>query len=123
MGILAEDMPNMFMVLGPHQPFENVPRSIDNAVDTVMELLQGCEDNGRTYVEATPEACAQWTEHVHKCSEGLLANEVDSWLTGVNTNVQGKSVRNVARYTGSAIDYRKRCKELQAGGWPGLTFI
>lgn len=87
-----------------------------------MELLQSCEDNGRTYVEATPEACVQWTEHVHKCSEGLLANEVDSWLTGVNTNVHGKTVRTVARYTGSAVDYRKRCKELQAGGWPGLTF-
>ena len=122
MGILAEDMPNMFMVLGPHQPFGNVPRSIENAVETVMELLQSCEDNGRTYVEATPEACAQWTEHVHKCSEGLLANEVDSWLTGVNTNIQGKSVRTVARYTGSAVDYRKRCKELQAQGWPGMTF-
>lgn len=31
LGLTAEAMPNMFMVLGPHQPFGNIPRSITRA--------------------------------------------------------------------------------------------
>ena len=40
--------------------------------------------------------------------EGLLANEVDSWMTGINSNVEGKQTRIVARYSGSAPAYRHR---------------
>ncbi|KAJ5594704.1 Flavoprotein [Penicillium hispanicum] len=122
LGITAEAMPNMFMVLGPHQPFGNIPRSIEHAVDVVVELLQFCKDNDYTYVEATKHAVDEWTTHVFACSEGALANEVDSWLTGVNRNVHGKSERTVARYTGSAVEYRKKCKDCRLGGWKGLAF-
>jgi hypothetical protein len=45
---------------------------------------------------------------------------VDSWLTGVNTNVDGKTERIVARYTGSAVEYRKKCKESGLAGWKGM---
>ncbi|KAJ5114090.1 flavoprotein [Penicillium angulare] len=121
LGITTEAMPNMFMVLGPHQPFGNIPRSIEHAVDVVMELLQFCKDNGYTYVEPTIEAIDDWTKHVVACSEGALGNEVDSWLTGVNTNVDGKKERTVARYTGNAVEYRRRCKETRLAGWKGLN--
>ncbi|KAF7555497.1 hypothetical protein G7Z17_g2118 [Cylindrodendrum hubeiense] len=121
-GILAPDMPNMFMVLGPHQPFGNVPRSIENAVEVVMGMLEHCHKNGFTYVEPTQRACDEWTEHVFECGKGALANEIDSWLTGVNTNVEGKSVRTVARYGGSVVEYRRRCEESKTFGFPGLIF-
>jgi hypothetical protein len=55
-------------------------------------------------------------------SKGVLSNEIDSWMTGVNTNVKGKTIRSVARYTGSAIEYRRRCTECKAAGWKGLVF-
>jgi hypothetical protein len=50
-----------------------------------------------------------WTEHVRALGVGLLSNEVDSWMTGVNKNVDGKQVRIIARYSGSAPAYRERC--------------
>ncbi|KAE8413237.1 hypothetical protein BDV36DRAFT_304258 [Aspergillus pseudocaelatus] len=122
LGMTAPNFPNMFMVLGPHQPFGNVPRSIEHAVDVIVEMLATCDENGYTYVEAKEEAVEAWTKHVAECSEGALLNEVDSWMTGVNKNVAGKMVRNVARYAGSAIEFRRRCELNRAAGWPGLEF-
>ncbi|KAJ5675502.1 hypothetical protein N7462_008399 [Penicillium macrosclerotiorum] len=121
LGIMSNSMPNMFTVLGPHQPFGNIPRSIEHAVEVVMEMLKFCHDNNYSYIEPTQEAVDKWTDHVAACSEGSLINEVDSWLTGVNTNVDGKTERIVARYTGSAIEYRKMCKEHGLAGWKDLT--
>ena len=122
LGITAPAMPNMFMVLGPHQPFGNATRSIEHAVQVISGLLQYCKDNDYSYVEPTHEAVEEWTRHVIECSKGALSNEVDSWMTGVNKNVKGKTVRSVARYSGSAIDFRKRCEDCKQAGWKGLVF-
>lgn len=122
LGITAPAMPNMFMVLGPHQPFGNATRSIEHAVQVICELLQYCDDNHYTSVEPTEEAVEDWTEHVHECAKGALSNEVDSWMTGVNKNVSGKTTRSVARYAGSAIEFRKRCEDCREAGWKGLVF-
>ena len=51
---------------------------------------------------------------------GLLSNEVNSWMTGINTNVEGKNTRVIARYSGSAPAYRARCDEVAAGGYREL---
>ncbi|OKL64330.1 hypothetical protein UA08_00891 [Talaromyces atroroseus] len=122
MGILVHDMPNMFMILGPHQPFGNIPRSIEHAVQVTMDLLEHCKEHGYTRVESTKKACDQWGEHVLECGRGLLSNEVDSWSTGVNTNVEGKSQRFVAKYSGSVPEYRKRCEENKTKDWQGIVF-
>lgn len=122
LGLTACSMPNMFMVLGPHQPFGNAPRTIEHAVTVVSDLLQHCKDHDFSYVEPTPQAVEEWTEHVVECSKGSLANEVDSWMTGVNKNIRGKSVRSIARYSGNAVEYRRKCSECKEAGWKGLVF-
>ncbi|KAJ5503645.1 hypothetical protein N7463_006519 [Penicillium fimorum] len=122
LGITVCSMPNMFMVLGPHQPFGNAPRTIEHAVEVISDLLQHCKDNNYSHVEPTGEALDAWTNHVIESSKGALSNEIDSWMTGVNTNVKGKTVRSVARYAGSAVEYRRRCAESRAAGWKGLAF-
>ena len=57
---------------------------------------------------------------VKKKGEGLLANEVDSWMTGVNQNVEGKNIRIIARYSGTAPEYREWCDRVAAGGYREL---
>ena len=52
---------------------------------------------------------------------GLLSNEVSSWFTGVNTNVEGKDKRIIARYSGSAPAYRERCDAVAADGYRELS--
>ncbi|KAI1206948.1 putative flavoprotein [Annulohypoxylon truncatum] len=122
LGIMVPDMPNMFMVLGPHQPFGNGTRSLENAVNVVCDMLQHMFDHDYTYVEPKPESIKAWGEHVVDCSKGLLGNEIDSWMTGVNTNVKGKQERNIARYLGNVVGYRKRCSDCAESGWKDLAF-
>ncbi|KAF5667195.1 monooxygenase [Fusarium heterosporum] len=123
LGLTVPSMPNMFMVLGPHQPFGNATRNIEYAVQTISDLLQYCKDSGYTSVQPTEKAVEEWTEHVVECSESqILMNEIDSWMTGVNKNVKGKGVRSVARYSGNITEYRRRCDEVKRMGYKGLVF-
>jgi hypothetical protein len=62
------------------------------------------------------------TGFVKNKGEGLLANEVDSWMTGVNMNVEGKHVRIIACDSGTAPEYREWCDRVAAGGYQGLAF-
>lgn len=54
-------------------------------------------------------------------SEGQLSNEIDSWLTGVNKNVKGKTKRFPVRYTGTGPLYRKTVNDVADRNWEDLT--
>jgi cation diffusion facilitator CzcD-associated flavoprotein CzcO len=120
LGIMVHEFPNMLMLMGPHTALGNIPRSIEYSVDWVTGLIQFAIKNELTRLEATPEGVQSWTDHVKALGEGLLANEVDSWMTGINSNVEGKQTRIVARYSGSAPAYRARCDEVAAKGYEEL---
>ena len=42
-------------------------------------------------------------------------------MTGINRNVEGKQTRIIARYSGSAPDYRARCDPVAAEGYRELA--
>lgn len=109
LGLTVQDFPNMFMVMGPHQMFGNIPRSIEYAVKWIADAIEYFAKHNITFVGATEQGMDAWTEHVHQCGEGLLANDVDSWMTGVNKNVAGKQVRSMTRYNGPGSGFRSRC--------------
>ncbi len=120
LGIMIHEFPNMLMLMGPHTALGNIPRSIEYSVDWVTGLIAFATKNRLMRLEATPEGVKSWTEHVKALGEGMLSNEVDSWMTGINSNVEGKQTRIVARYSGSAPDYRARCDEVAAKGYDEL---
>ncbi len=121
LGVLVESFPNMMMLMGPHTALGNIPRSIEYNVDWVTGLLRFARENGLTRLEATDAGVASWTNHVKALGEGLLANEIDSWMTGINSNVEGKQTRIIARYSGSAPAYRERCDQVAAEGYQELA--
>jgi cation diffusion facilitator CzcD-associated flavoprotein CzcO len=121
LGVQVEGFPNMMMLVGPHTALGNIPRSIEYNVDFVTRLVSHMQAKGLTRCEATPEGVASWTGFVHEKGKGLLSNEIDSWMTGINRNVDGKTERIIARYSGSAPDYRKRCDQVAADGWRELS--
>ncbi|MCP1834850.1 cation diffusion facilitator CzcD-associated flavoprotein CzcO [Bradyrhizobium sp. USDA 4518] len=120
LGLMVDGFPNMMMLMGPHTALGNIPRSIEYSVDWVTGLIRFAQERGLTFLDATPEGTADWTEHVKALGVGLLSNEVDSWMTGINRNVEGKQTRIVARYSGSAPAYRARCDEVAAKGYAEL---
>ena len=117
---MVDGFPNMMMLMGPHTALGNIPRSIEYSVEWVTGLIRFAQDNGLTHVEATAAGVASWTDHVKALGVGLLSNEVNSWMTGINSNVEGKQTRIVARYSGSAPAYRARCDEVAANGYDEL---
>ncbi len=121
LGVQVEGFPNMFMVMGPHTALGNIPRSIEYNVEWVTGAITHMRDHQITRVECQPEGVRDWTEHVVALGESLLSNEVDSWMTGINRNVEGKTVRTVARYSGSAPAYRARCDAVAAGGYREMS--
>jgi cation diffusion facilitator CzcD-associated flavoprotein CzcO len=121
LGVLVEGFPNMMMLMGPHTALGNIPRSIEYNVEWVTALVRFARENGLTRVEATAAGVASWTEHVKSLGAGLLSNEVDSWMTGINRNVEGKQTRIIARYSGSAPAYRARCDEVAAAAYQELA--
>jgi hypothetical protein len=110
----------MLMLMGPHTALGNIPRSIEYSVDWATGLIRFAQAKGLTRLEATEAGVAAWTDHVKALGVGLLSNEVDSWMTGINRNVDGKTRRIVARYSGSAPAYRARCDEVAARGYDEL---
>ena len=121
-GMMVEQFPNMFMILGPHTALGNNPRSMEYNVEWVRDLINHMSENDLTYADATPAAMEDWTDFVRLKAEGLLANEIDSWMTGVNMNVAGKQTRRLVRYSGSAPDYRAWCDRVAEGGYQELDF-
>ena len=121
LGIMVHEFPNMLMLMGPHTALGNIPRSIEYNVDWVTGLLRHARETSLTRVEATTSGVASWTDHVKALGVGLLSNEVNSWMTGINSNVEGKQTRIVARYSGSAPAYRARCDEVTAKRYDELA--
>jgi cation diffusion facilitator CzcD-associated flavoprotein CzcO len=121
LGVQVEGFPNMFMVMGPHTALGNIPRSIEYNVEWVTAAIRHMRDHAITRVECRPEGVKDWTQHVVALGESLLSNEVDSWMTGINRNVEGKSVRTVARYSGSAPAYRARCDAVATHGYREMS--
>jgi cation diffusion facilitator CzcD-associated flavoprotein CzcO len=121
LGILVDGFPNMLMVMGPHAGLGNFPRAAEYSADWVTQLIRFARDRGLTRVEATGEGVKAWTDHVIETSEGLLFAEVDSWMTGINRNVEGKAVRRIMRYSGGHPKFRERCEAVAADGYRELA--
>jgi cation diffusion facilitator CzcD-associated flavoprotein CzcO len=122
LGLMSAGFPNMLTIVGPHNASTrcNIPRCIEQNVDWVSDLLEYARDHGLTRFEATAQAEADWSRHVEELAEGMLYTLVDSWMTGVNRNVEGKNVRRVLQYQGGAPQYRARCAEVAAAGYAGM---
>jgi cation diffusion facilitator CzcD-associated flavoprotein CzcO len=121
LGILVDGFPNMLMVMGPHAGLGNFPRAVEYTSDWVTGLIRFARDRDLIRIDATAAGAAAWTDHVIASSEGLLFTEVDSWMTGINRNVDGKQVRRIMRYSGGHPKFRERCDRVAAAGYRELS--
>jgi cation diffusion facilitator CzcD-associated flavoprotein CzcO len=121
LGVLVEDFPNLLMVMGPHAALGNFPRAVEYNVDWVTGLLRHACERGVTRIEPTTAGVTRWTDHVRESGEGLLFNEIDSWMTGVNRNVEGKQTRKIMRYSGGHPTFREHCDAVAADGYRELA--
>ena len=121
LGIQVDDFPNLFMILGPHGLLGNNPRSIEFNVEWIADLIEHMTARNLTRAEATAEAVDSWYQHVLEEGKDLLINQINSWMTGINSNLDGRDKRIVARYSGSQSTYRERCNKVVASGYAELS--
>ncbi|MBS0241120.1 MAG: NAD(P)/FAD-dependent oxidoreductase [Proteobacteria bacterium] len=120
-GVAVDGFPNMFMLVGPHTALGNIPRSIEYNVEWVAGLIDHMMKHKQTFAEPSKAAVDHWTDFVREKAKGLLSNEIDSWMTGVNRNVAGKDKRILARYSGSAPAYREWCDNVAKTGYKEMS--
>lgn len=119
MGLQVSGFPNMFMHIGPHAAFCNLPRCAQITVDWVTDLLIHMREHDLKEAVPTPEAEAVWTRHAEEEADKTLLSKTDSWIMG--SNIPGKP-RALLLYAAPAPVFRQECREQAASGYPGLRF-
>jgi cation diffusion facilitator CzcD-associated flavoprotein CzcO len=121
LGVFVKGFPNMLMAMGPHAGLGNYTRTAEYSVEWVTGVVQYATQRGLTRIEATAAGVSEWTDHVLALGQGLLANEIGSWMTGVNRNVEGKQAPRIMRYSGGHPAYREHCDAVAAAGYHQLA--
>jgi cation diffusion facilitator CzcD-associated flavoprotein CzcO len=121
LGVFVQGFPNLLMTMGPHAGLGNYTRCAEYNVEWVTDVIQYARQHGLTRMEATAQGVREWTDYVLSLGQGQLMNEVGSWMTGVNRNVEGKHAPRVMRYSGGHPAYREHCDAVAAAGYPRLT--
>ncbi len=121
LGVFVAGFPNMLMAMGPHAGLGNYTRTAEYSVEWVTGVIQYATQHGLTRIEATAAGVREWTEYVLGLGQGQLMNEIGSWMTGVNRNVEGKQAPRIMRYSGGHPAYREHCDAIAAGDYRKLA--
>ena len=121
LGISVAGFPNLFTITGPQSPsvLSNMPISIEQHVEWVTDCIAAMRRDGKTTIEATPEAQEQWSAHVNEVVGMTLMTGANSWY--MSANIPGKP-RAFLPYLGpeGVGGYRKKCDEVAAKGYEGF---
>jgi cation diffusion facilitator CzcD-associated flavoprotein CzcO len=120
LGIQNHGFPNMYMIMGPHAMQGNNPRNIEFNVQWITDLIKRMNERGLTRAEASLDSQNGWHDYVLEQGEDLLLTQVDSWFTGINSNIEGRQTRITAIYRGSMQSFRSRCEEVAQNGYKEL---
>lgn len=95
LGLMVNGFPGMFMVTGPGSPsvLGNMPTSIEQHVDFIIDSIKHVRENGVKTVEPTVEAEEKWGEHVKELADATLFPHTDSWYMGAN--IPNKVIKKV----------------------------
>ncbi len=123
LGIMVDDFPNMFMILGPQAPFGNIPTVIEGVVEWIGDAIARMEREGTATIEPTAEAVHGWTAYLEQIYRMTLLSsgaEVRTWFLGAN--IPGKPVAVMFHFGGIALYLADIGKE-RDGGLPGFFTV
>ena len=122
LGLQIVGFPNLFMLIGPQSGtlFCNMPRCSTNAIEWLSEMLVATRDKGITQIAATQSAQDQWAKDCSELMNVTLIGSTNSWFTGINTNIEGRTSREALFYAGGNPAFRDLCAELAANDYEGF---
>ena len=122
LGVFVAGFPNLLMAMGPHAGLSNYTRTAEYSVEWITGVIRFARERGLSRLEATSSAMSEWTDHVLALGQGQLMNEVGSWMTGVNRNIEGKQKPRIMRYSGGHPAYRKYCDAVALDSYRALAY-
>ena len=122
LGIQTTGFPNMFTLVGPHNAATlcNIPRCIEQNVDWVTALIEHMRSRNYTRVEPLEASEERWTAEVLAAGAESPFMKVNSWLSGINSNVAHRKERIFQVYAGGAPAYRAHCEAEADSGYAGF---
>jgi cation diffusion facilitator CzcD-associated flavoprotein CzcO len=122
LGVAVAGFPNLFTITGPQSPsvLTNMPVAIEQHVEWITNCIATMQREGRSMIEATPDAQDAWAAHVNDIISQTLFPTANSWYMGAN--IPGKP-RVFLPYLGpeGVGGYRKHCDEVAAKGYEGFA--
>ena len=108
--------------MGPHSGLGNYTRTAEYSVEWIAGLIQYAGEQRLTRVAATDQSVKDWPDYVLGEGAGLRMNEIGSWMTGVNKNVEGKQAPRIMRYSGGHPAFRQHCDAIAAEDYKSLVW-
>ncbi|MBV1907460.1 MAG: NAD(P)/FAD-dependent oxidoreductase [Pseudomonadales bacterium] len=122
LGIQSVGFPNFFTLVGPHNAATlcNIPRCIEQNVDWVTNAINYVQAHSLKQMEPKQESETTWTAEVLEAGSQSPFMRVNSWLSGINSNVPGKQKRSFQVYAGGAPAYRGYCEAEEENNYSGF---
>jgi cation diffusion facilitator CzcD-associated flavoprotein CzcO len=123
LGIMVDQFPNLFTIIGPHNggSFCNVPRCSEINVNFISDLIAHMERHHLDRAEPTAEGVRKWTMEVLEKADGALLFKTPSWITSVNTNIEGRNSIQVLLYLGTQQQFRAYYSDVIDNDYQGLS--
>ena len=119
LGIMCAGFPNMFLITGPGSPGvkSQMILACEQHVDWIVGCLEYMREQRIATIEPSQAAQEDWTRHVSEVAFATLYPKANSWYMGAN--IPGKP-RVFMPYVGGVQNYKKKCDEVTATGYPGF---
>ncbi len=120
LGLMVAGFPNLFIITGPGSPSVKTQMivAIEQHADWIADCLTRARAGGATRIEADARAETEWVAHVNEVADRTLYPLANSWYMGAN--IPGKP-RIFMPYVGGFDAYKRKCDEVAANGYDGLT--
>ena len=123
LGIQIAGFPNMFTLVGPQNTATlcNIPRCIEQNVEWVSDAIQYMREHKLNKIEPKKQSEDEWTKGVVEVASMSMFMKVPSWMSGQNSNVEGKDKPRYVIYMGGAPTYREVCEKEASTGYEGFN--
>jgi hypothetical protein len=115
--------PNLFTTgapLAPSAALCNMTTCLQQQTEWISACIAHAESRGAQVIEASQALQDEWVEHHDAIANATLVVKTHSWYMG--SNVEGKP-RRLLSYIGGVGQYKQKCDEVAAQGYPGFEMV
>lgn len=121
MGLGVHGFPNLLTTaipLAPSAALCNMTTCLQQQTEWITEVVTRMREASQTVIEPTLEGEDAWIAHHEEIANATLVVKTPSWYLG--SNVPGKPKRLLS-YIGGVGQYRNKCDEEAAAGYPSFS--